>query len=74
MKGKHDAGHIGVNSMNINLAKAVEKALSEKTPLKGWEHLTIADLDMALTFCALGAWMDRPSQDVRNLANAMLTK
>jgi hypothetical protein len=61
-------------SMNIKLIKSVEKALSEKTTLKGWEHLTHSDLDMALTFCALGAWMDRPSQDVRNLAQVMLTK
>lgn len=60
--------------MNTDLIKAVEKALLEKTNLKGWEHLTIADLDLVLTFCALGAWLDRPSQDVRNLAQAMLSK
>lgn len=58
--------------MNLALIKAVETALAEKTALKGWEHLTITELDMALTFCALGAWLDRPSQDVRNLAQAML--
>ena len=60
--------------MNLVLIKAVEKALLEKTTLQGWEHLTSAEIDMALTFCALGAWLDRPSQDVRNLAQAMLSK
>ncbi len=54
--------------MNLVLIKAVETALAEKTPLNGWEQLSSVELDMALTFCALGAWLDRPSQDVRNLA------
>jgi len=60
--------------MNLVLIKAVETALAEKTPLKGWGHLTNAEIDMALTFCALGAWLDRPTQDVRNLAQAMMGK
>lgn len=60
--------------MNTDLIKAVEKALLEKTPLQGWECLSTAEIDMALTFCALGAWLDRPSQDARNLAQAMLSK
>jgi len=60
--------------MDIVLIKAVETALAEKTVLNGWEQLSSVELDMALTFCALGAWLDRPSQDVRNLAQAMLSK
>jgi len=60
--------------MNTDLIKAVEKALLEKTVLIGWEHLTNAEIDMALTFCALGAWLDRPTQDARNLAQAMMGK
>jgi len=60
--------------MDIVLIKAVETALAEKTVLIGWEHLTNAEIDMALTFCALGAWLDRPTQDVRNLAQAMMGK
>jgi len=60
--------------MDIVLIKAVETALAEKTVLNGWEQLSSVELDMALTFCALGAWLDRPSQDVRNLAQAMLGK
>ena len=60
--------------MNTDLIKAVETAPAEKTVLIGWEHLTNAEIDMALTFCALGAWLDRPSQDVRNLAQAMMGK
>ena len=60
--------------MNTDLIKQVEKALLEKTVLQGWEHLASAEIDMALTFCALGAWLDRPSQDVRSLAQAMLSK
>lgn len=60
--------------MNLALIKAVETALAEKTALKGWEHLSTAELDMVLTFCALGAWSDRPSQDVRDLVQAMLGK
>ena len=58
--------------MNLVLIKAVETALLEKTPLQGWECLSTAEIDMALTFCALGLWLDRPSQDVRNLAQAMM--
>lgn len=60
--------------MNLVLIKAVETAIAEKTVLIGWEHLTNAEIDMALTFCALGAWLDRPSQDVRSLAQAMMGK
>jgi len=60
--------------MNTDLIKAVETALLEKTVLIGWEHLSNAEIDMALTFCALGAWLDRPTQDARNLAQAMLSK
>ena len=60
--------------MDLVLIKAVETALAEKTPLQGWEHLTSVELDMALTFCALGAWLDRPTQGARNLAQAMLSK
>jgi len=60
--------------MNTDLIKAVETAITEKTILIGWEHLTNAEIDMALTFCALGAWLDRPTQDVRNLAQAMMGK
>jgi len=60
--------------MNTDLIKAVETALAEKTVLIGWEQLSSVELDMALTFCALGAWLDRPTQDVRNLAQAMMGK
>jgi len=60
--------------MDIVLIKAVETALAEKTVLNGWEQLSSVELDMALTFCALGAWLDRPSQDVRSLAQAMMGK
>jgi len=60
--------------MNTDLIKAVETALAEKTVLKGWEQLSSVELDMALTFCALGAWLDRPTQDVRSLAQAMMDK
>jgi len=60
--------------MDLVLIKAVETALAEKTVLKGWEHLSTVELDLALTFCALGAWLDRPTQDARNLAQAMMGK
>ena len=60
--------------MNLVLIKAVETALLEKTALKGWEHLSTAELDMVLTFCALGAWWDKPTQGAVDLVQAMLSE